>query len=240
MKLPLAIQFASPFQVLRLSVACCAIGCWAANSRAQSLDDQLFQDLREPAVSQTRSADDASREQDDQQLLRELGGEDIGQGPQSPLADAVEAMRNVKNRLAAKDTSGATREIQQSIVMDFDRLIAQLEQKQQQKKSSGGQQKQQTKQRSSSTPKPKQPQEASSDPANRSNQSAKQSQTKLTQADAVRTSPASRDRMLQESWGNLPAGVRQQMQSARPEKFLPKYEQLIEEYFRRLSQEEDE
>lgn len=39
-------------------------------------------------------------------------------------------------------------------------------------------------------------------------------------------------------WGQLPEHARQQMRQAPFEEFPPKYELLIEEYFRRLSEEE--
>ena len=38
-------------------------------------------------------------------------------------------------------------------------------------------------------------------------------------------------------WGELPEQVRQQMQELPAEDFPPKYESLIEEYFRRLAEE---
>ena len=38
-------------------------------------------------------------------------------------------------------------------------------------------------------------------------------------------------------WGELPARARQQMLQSPVEEFSPKYEVLIEEYFRRLAEE---
>jgi hypothetical protein len=44
--------------------------------------------------------------------------------------------------------------------------------------------------------------------------------------------------MLKQIWGHLPPKIRDQMQSALIEDFLPKYERLIEEYYSRLAEEE--
>lgn len=217
--------------------------CVCSILHAQSLDDQLFEDLQDPVPAQeTRSADDVAREQFKQELQRELGGpnaggEDVGQRGESLLSKTADAMRRVRDRLAAKDTAAETRQMQKSIVSSLDQLIERM-QKQQQKNSGGGKQPQQQ-----GKPKAGQEQQQSqSKPgqgqANSSNQSAKQSSTRLGKAEAVQGEAMPRDKMMQESWGNLPASVRQQMQSASPEKFLPKYERLIEEYFLRLSEED--
>jgi hypothetical protein len=50
------------------------------------------------------------------------------------------------------------------------------------------------------------------------------------------SSPASRAR--DDVWGHLPERIRQQLQSAAVERFLPKYEDLIEAYYQRLAEEE--
>jgi hypothetical protein len=45
--------------------------------------------------------------------------------------------------------------------------------------------------------------------------------------------------MIEEIWGHLPGRAREQMQNAQVEGFLPEYELLIEEYFKRLAEGED-
>jgi hypothetical protein len=42
-----------------------------------------------------------------------------------------------------------------------------------------------------------------------------------------------------EIWGHLPERLRQQMQNADAIEFLPQYRQLIEDYYRRLSEEQE-
>ena len=45
--------------------------------------------------------------------------------------------------------------------------------------------------------------------------------------------------MLKEVWGHLPARVREQMQNSASEQFLSKYEELIEKYYERLTEDSD-
>ena len=46
-------------------------------------------------------------------------------------------------------------------------------------------------------------------------------------------------KVMEELWGELPPRQRQQMLQLPVEEFLPKYELLIEEYFRRLAEEKE-
>ena len=43
--------------------------------------------------------------------------------------------------------------------------------------------------------------------------------------------------VLRRFWGHLPEKIRDQMQSSMSEEFLPKYERLIEDYYRRLAED---
>ena len=43
--------------------------------------------------------------------------------------------------------------------------------------------------------------------------------------------------VLRRIWGHLPEKVRDDMQASFSEQFLPKYERLIEEYYKRLAEE---
>ncbi len=44
--------------------------------------------------------------------------------------------------------------------------------------------------------------------------------------------------MLKEAWGQLPPHAREQMLQSPPEQFLPKYELLIEKYYKRLADQQ--
>ncbi|MCA9269945.1 MAG: hypothetical protein KDA41_15800, partial [Planctomycetales bacterium] len=43
--------------------------------------------------------------------------------------------------------------------------------------------------------------------------------------------------LVKRVWGHLPDRARQELQNASVEEFLPKYQQVIEEYFRRLAEQ---
>ena len=43
--------------------------------------------------------------------------------------------------------------------------------------------------------------------------------------------------LMNNLWGELPAGAREQMQQTPMEDFIPKYQDLIEDYYRDLSNE---
>jgi hypothetical protein len=44
--------------------------------------------------------------------------------------------------------------------------------------------------------------------------------------------------LLKDLWGQLPEKAREQMLQTSPEQFLPKYELMIEQYFKRLAEEQ--
>lgn len=205
-----------------------------------SLDDDLFSDLAPiPAEVPAKTASELDRA-----LQRQLGGEDQGQRRSAnPLEQVTQEMDRVRKRLSARDTQTETQLMQAGIVDSFEQMIAELKQqqkkKQQQKQNqSQQQQKQQQKQKQSqqSKPSPK-PGQGKPQGNSNSNNAAKESTTQLGNAENQAADADDRDRMMQAAWGNLPSAVRQQFQSARPEKFLPKYSRLIEDYFKRLAEE---
>ncbi len=167
-------------------------------------------------------------------LQPDLDGEDLGGARgRSPLEKVARTMQRVKTRLAMADTAMETQQLQSRIVQDLDELLAQL-QKQSQPKDGGlppG-----SKSRSQGSDQSDQQQV----PAKAgSNDLANQNNNRRGQAESNATTQAERDRLWEKVWGDLPATARQQMQSARPEKFLPKYSRLIENYFRRLAEDPD-
>jgi hypothetical protein len=149
-------------------------------------------------------------------------GEDIGK--ERPLQRIEIGMREAGRRLDQRDPGEVTRETQRQIVNELTALI-----EQQMKQSSGGGQ-----QHASQTPKPGDEQ---SKPGKESAKSGgggnTQESTGAAQADDAP------QRAMGEIWGHLPERLRQQMQSADAIEFLPQYRQLIEDYYRRLSEEQE-
>ena len=129
------------------------------------------------------------------------------------------------------DTAMETQQLQSRIVQGFDELLARLQNQSQTKDSGSPPSSKSQSQGSKQLGQQQSPAKAgSSEPAN-------QNSNRRGQAKSVETTQAERDRLWEKVWGDLPATVRQQMQSARPEKFLPKYSRLIEDYFRRLAED---
>lgn len=123
--------------------------------------------------------------------------------------------------------------VQDEIVSELDRLIAQFEQNKSSKTSSQQSNKRQSaQQRSESNSKQTEPNDNSPTTPNTGNSpgdSAAQasSEVKLKNPTA----------MQQDVWGHLPAKVRSQMQSRMVEEFLPSYREKIESYYRETVQE---
>jgi hypothetical protein len=163
----------------------------------------------------------------DAKLLQQLDeGEDVDlKQPKDPLAQIGMQMRKVEALIQQRDTSRATLEMQKRIASDLDSLIQQLQQQNQSsssnKSSSSGQQSEK-----SGTGNTK----ASQKPAN---ESTKRVEKATVQSD----NSAELQKLIKEIWGHLPARMREQMQNVSEEQFLPQYERLLEEYYRRLAEE---
>lgn len=176
----------------------------------------------------------------------------------NPLSPVVDAMRSVQGRLARRDLAVETRNVQNEIVSSFDELIERLRQQKQQQDASARRQsqskspqrnqsqdqQQDQSQQSQSRPSSAQQQEqagknnSGGKPTDDATSSSLPNDKSRLDTVAGATGTEARNQLMQQAWGNLPAGVRQEMQSSRPEKFLPAYSGLIEAYFKRLSEQE--
>ena len=160
---------------------------------------------------------------DDQRLQEDLKtGEDLGQAPENPLAEIGRQMRAVESKIAQRDTSEQTQAEQQKIVAALEKLLEQAKKQQAggNKSASGrGTGKAGT---GDGQAQPGAPQE--------STDRVGTPKTEAPQTADVRN-------LLQRIWGHLPEKMRDEMQAAVSDQFLPKYERLIEEYYQRLAEE---
>ena len=141
-------------------------------------------------------------------------GEDLGTpSAADPLAGIAARMRDASRRLAAKDTSQATLELQAGIARNLEELIKQLESQAAQRR---------TVQRAATRP---------------SNQAGNASETSAT-AKKTTSQAATREDLIDAVWGRLPQRLRQQIRNPAQEEFLPSYQQLIEDYYKRLAEEQ--
>lgn len=139
----------------------------------------------------------------------------------NPLAKIAELMRAVEGRIAQRDTSAETQELQKQIVGDLAALLEQAKKQGEQKK-------------------PGQGSGAGEDQAgaggNPTAGPPRDSTDRIERGDAEMAETADVKDVLRRMWGHLPDKVRDQMQSSLSEEFLPKYQRLIEEYYKRLAE----
>jgi hypothetical protein len=131
-------------------------------------------------------------------------------------------MRMVQERIGKQDLSDETQTVQQEIVAELQRLIEQAQkQNNQQNKGASG--------RGTGKAGVGDGQATPGAPQDSTDRVGKP-QTQTPQATDVRN-------LLERIWGHLPEKTRDEMRNALSDQFLPKYESLIEEYYKRLAEE---
>ena len=133
-------------------------------------------------------------------------------------------MRTVEQRLAQRETAEPAQTEQRQIVTDLSQLIDELAAKQPGR----------AQQQAQSGRKP--------DPTgdNKTGQQAAQDSTPgAPQAAPGENSAQDMENALGAVWGHLPERYRRHVQNAGTVEFLPQYRKLIEDYYRRLSEERD-
>jgi len=222
----------------------------AGRGEERSLDQQLLDDLGgdplDPDVrKELPSPPDVPRQPEGQlspgtaedplQLLRrELDAAAQSEDP-NPLLDIARRMRTVQRLVAATESGARTQETQAGIVTTLEQLIAQARKKCGQCKPSD----KPPQKVSSDKPSPK-PGEAKPKPGNPDAKPSKDSKATPGRATARRPDMGQMQSLVKKIWGELPDSTRQQMLEPLVEEFLPKYELLIEEYFRRLASRQEE
>lgn len=215
----------------------------------QSLDEQLLEELggdlldelerpEEPGPN-PRDAEPPQAEPEGEPREPDAIPDGLGEAAVSdrdqPLLAVGEAMREVQAQLAQGRLGGGTQKRQREIV---DRLAEMIQQVQQNRQSAAASNQQQVASRQQVTQPQQKPQSgdpsqprAKSRPSQTSNAKPGQTAGKAVDMDQMRA-------VLRELWGRLPERARQQMLELPVEQFLPEYEEMIEEYFRRLAEEE--
>lgn len=198
----------------------------------------------------------------DQKLLNDLiennlgeqqpglnGGEDIGQEKEDPLKRIRENMGESSRLIDRQADAGETRDVQQQIITDLDELIKKMEKQcncsgnsQCDNPSSSRQQSKRSQPKQAQGQKPKPSQQAgkkSGQPKqSQSTSAAQQSTARLDSASGEAAPGRSPEELMKEAWGHLPQRLREQMLQSSSDEFLPQYREEIENYFRRLAEEE--
>jgi hypothetical protein len=194
----------------------------------KSLDQQLLDDLK-PIPAKTKPADKKTEQPKsdlDDALQRDLEGEDFGaeKKEEHPLVKLAREMKHVQERIDARDTASGTQQKQKAISEQLAKLLEQA-----QKKPSGGQSGDKNQQASKSA-------QAGTESGNASSRPGQQSTQRLEQGDATETQMNEFKDAMRRIWGHLPEKEREEMIGALGEQFLPKYERLIEAFYKRLAE----
>jgi hypothetical protein len=205
---------------LLLSSAFCLLPCGADDS----LDD-LFDGLppAEKVGAKVEKKADPARVPAAEDLLP---GEDIELGgAQDPFARIATKMQRSQQALSAGNSKEPTQDLQEEILIDLDSLLKTME-----KKCKGGQ-----------CNKP-----GSGSKSGNSSAGAKPNKKPATDStarvgEAGKTAgpdeKSSAEEALRAVWGHLPPKLREAMENVKADEFLPKYDRLIEEFYRRLAEQ---
>lgn len=208
-------------------------------SGEESLGNKLLDDLplAEPASTTTgKPSNDSTRAHTAEQLSSES---------LPPVASAMipfvrvrQSMRNAQSVLAqpgSGNQSGTIKlanRVQQGVVSELDQLIASLSK---QCQCQGGQCDKPPQPNANSQPKPgSKPGAATA----KSQAPARDSTDRLNNTAAQPVDKGNVDETVKKLWGNLPERSRDQMLQSFSDEFLPQYQLEIEQYYRRLSEEQ--
>lgn len=203
---------------------------------AQSLSAQNSGELdRKLFESGGAGQGDRAMPDDARRLDRELGAAAVSED-QQPLVEVVQRMRTVEQRLLRGDCGPPTQQSQREIVSELDRLIHQA--RSQAQPSSARQSSTANQDRQGR----KGDNQAAAQPGDQAGAGRKPGgQPKPRPAGATRPSPEQLPALFGHAWGQLPEQVRQQLiQQWSREQFLPEYAPMIEQYFRRLTEAEED
>ncbi len=212
---------------------------------AASLDDDLLKELGEDPTKAKKPMPPAGAAPGgkptgnslDDELLKGLGEQPKSTGADdesNPIAAVTKKMRQVQQLMEHAKSDTQTRQLQEEIVKRLDELIKQ-QQQQQQKPSSSSSSNQPQDQQAQERQKMEQSQQAGGQKPNDS--PAKDSSEQLRNRKNEKVDMANMQQMLKDVWGQLPPRLREQMLQSGVEQFLPKYELLIEEYFKTLAEQ---
>lgn len=195
--------------------------------------DELDRELRgsQPEKPPTPAKPAPGREELDKRLQRELGDAAISED-EDPRLRIARRMHAAGQRLGRDDSGSGTQQIQGEIVADLDKLIAQA------KKSCQSGECQNPSTQASVRTAVNQPKAGETKPGSKTGRTAGQAPSQRTSSSPSRhVDPEQINELIKKSWGLLPQRLREQVQQPLGEEFLPKYETLIEDYFRRLSEQ---
>ncbi len=217
-----------------------------------SLDDALFGDLKTDAVeteverelfgpdsktppkpeSPAREPLSTRRIDAWNDLLEQELGQAAVDEAQNPLLGIARSMRLAEGLIDENESGEKTQKIQAEIIADIDTLLKRAQKKCQ---SCASQSQSVAQREPTEQPKPSKPKEGNSSP-----KPATTSNVKPGKTDGQTPDMAEMIAVIKQVWGELPEKERQQMLQSSIEEFLPKYADMIEQYYKRLAEDRKE
>lgn len=201
----------------------------------ESLDRRLLDGLS-PDANQPNSSPQAVQPTKPANGAPATNGFGVGANPVSqPLMRVQHNMQHAETLLTQpgnRDSSAPVRlaaSVQQAVLSDLDKLIAELSKQCQCNGQCQG----------DKPPKPGSKPGKPGVAAGQGRSAARDSTDRLDRTTAGPVAKGDVDEMVKALWGQLPARSREQMLQSFSDEFLPKYEMEIEQYYRRLSEEQN-
>jgi len=217
----------------------------ANRAAAPSLDEQLLNDLdndllpagedaprKPPRPAEKPAKEGEAKETDD----AANAGEDLGESGDEDLIGRIgDKMREAERLIEQRKSPKRAEQLHEQITTDLAKLIEELQKQAQQQMGSKKQKKeQQTAQREQV----KQPQQKPGESNPGSSNPARDSTDRERPNESRRPDMAQLNNLMKDVWGQLPEHEREQMAQTPFEHFLPKYELLIEKYYKRLAEQQ--
>ena len=200
-----------------------------------SLNSKTDDDYDRALLGDPAKPDDKSRvdEKMQEKLQKELGSAAKKEGKdENPLLQVAKEMREVQQRIGRRDSGQDTQQVQRQIVADLAKLIEEA------KKSGSCDGKPSQSRKTAGSP--KKPGQDSTQPSGNSPAPAERSDPRIRKPEEIRTAAKNEahQRMLESIHIEMQRHPREQMFEEPGEYFLPEYELEIEDYFRRLSEDQ--
>jgi len=195
-----------------------------APSNPASLYELLLDDLDRELIAKpsvpTEHENDGGRP-----TASDVAGEDLPGPSQGDALKTIERqMREVQQRLKQHNVAVETQRLQEQIIKQIDAIL-------QDSGRNPGQLSQQPPRKQTLSP-DKQSGDAAAAAGDSTNRLTSQSETPMN--------VQSLETWLKITWGHLPARLRMPMLNSGVEKFLPQYQTLIEDYYRRLAEDQSD
>ncbi len=233
----------------------------AKAQQPRSLDEQLLKDLGKDSLDEfdrelfsqpdQKSEDGRSKQgragqgsgtlsELDARLLQELGRAAESEAD-SPLLAIARTMQQVEQRIAKRNSGQETQELQSRILVNLEELLKQARSRCQGGKPSENQKQKVAERQTVQQPKAQKKPKRKASGGGRDPTPAIASPNKFGPGGTPSQQPSREEwgDLVKALWGELPEREREQMAQFFNEAFHPKYELLIEQYFRRLAEEQE-